>query len=222
MWEYVLIGGGFAFAAAIQPGPLQAFLFMSVSQRGWRRTLPAAFSPLLSDGPVALVVLVLLNQAPEILGGYLRVAGGLFLMYLGWASFRQWKNPSPETASHKTSTPQTLFRAAMVNILNPNPYIGWSLVLGPAALSAWKLGAWYAVALIVSFYLTMVVALAGTIYLFGATQWLAPRRRRTLVLLSSCILALLGAYQSVMGIVEIAHHNYYWGITSLARFSWLS
>ena len=33
MLESIFIGGGFAFAAAIQPGPLQAFLLASVLSR---------------------------------------------------------------------------------------------------------------------------------------------------------------------------------------------
>jgi len=37
--------------------PLQAFLLSSVAQRGGNEPLPAALSPLLSDGPIALLVL---------------------------------------------------------------------------------------------------------------------------------------------------------------------
>jgi threonine/homoserine/homoserine lactone efflux protein len=82
MIENFLIGGGFAFAAAIQPGPLQAFLLSSVTQRGWKRTMPAALSPLLSDGPIALFVLLVLNRLPDALDRFLQVAGGLLLLYL--------------------------------------------------------------------------------------------------------------------------------------------
>ena len=44
MFELMLIGGGFAFAAAVQPGPLQAFLLARVAADGWKRTLPAALA----------------------------------------------------------------------------------------------------------------------------------------------------------------------------------
>ena len=36
MLEYILIGGAFAFAAAVQPGPLQAFLLARVATDGRR------------------------------------------------------------------------------------------------------------------------------------------------------------------------------------------
>jgi len=89
MLEYILIGGGFAFAAAIQPGPLQAFLLSSVAQKGWKRTLPASLAPLISDGPIALLSLFVLTRMSEVMIRALQAAGGFFLIYLAWASYRQ-------------------------------------------------------------------------------------------------------------------------------------
>ena len=42
--------------------PLWMFSSQAVS-RGWRKALPVAFSPLVTDGPVAILVLALLSQA---------------------------------------------------------------------------------------------------------------------------------------------------------------
>jgi hypothetical protein len=64
MLESLIIGSSFAFTAAIQPGPLQAFFLSSVAKRGWLRTLPASLAPLLSDGPIAPPVLPVLNRVP--------------------------------------------------------------------------------------------------------------------------------------------------------------
>jgi threonine/homoserine/homoserine lactone efflux protein len=203
MLEYIFLGGGFALAAAIQPGPLQAFFLSSVAQRGWKRTLPAAFAPLISDGPIAVLALVVLNQIPPVMSKVLQIIGGIFLIYLAWGSYRQWKKDIPEDAEDDTSAPRTVIQAAMVNILNPHPYLGWSLVLGPALLSAWEKSPAYATVLVISFYGTMVVALAGTILLFGTTRYLGPRGRRTLILISAVLLALLGVYQLAAGILGI-------------------
>jgi threonine/homoserine/homoserine lactone efflux protein len=74
-----------------------------------------------------------------------------------------------------------------VNILNPNPYLGWSLVMGPAVLKAWRENPLNSVALIITFYAIMIACLAGTIFLFGATRFLGARRQRTFVV--SAILA---------------------------------
>ena len=200
MLEYLFIGGGFAFAAAIQPGPLQAFLLSSVAQRGWKRTLPASLSPLLSDGPIALIVLLVLTRVPETLSRVLQAAGGVLLLYFAWATFRQWRQQTTTDSNQNDAIPRTLIQAATVNLLNPNPYLGWSLVLGPAFLNAWQTGHTNAVALIFAFYATMVTVLAGTIILFGTTDFLGPRSRRALILVSALTLAAIGMYQFVVSL----------------------
>lgn len=195
LMEYIVLGGGFAIASAIQPGPLQAFLLSSVAQRGWKRTLPASFAPLISDGPIALLVLLFLNQVPTLTRIFLQAGGGILLLYLAWSSFRNWKRPPVTSNNKEGSIPQSLLQASLVNLLNPNPYLGWSLVLGPAAVNAWRVDPINAVALLSSFYGVMVLALAGTIIVFGTTRFLSESGRRGLILISAVILAILGIYQ---------------------------
>jgi threonine/homoserine/homoserine lactone efflux protein len=202
MLEYILIGSGFAFAAGIQPGPLQAFLLSTVTQKGWKRTLPVSFAPLVSDGPIALLTLLVLNRVPEVMSRALRAAGGVFLIYLAWRSYRQWRHQGTTDPGAETSVPRTLVQAATVNILNPNPYLGWSLVLGPAFLAAWQTGPANAAALIIAFYATLVTVLAGTILLFGTMHFLGAGGKRVLVLLSAITLAALGVYQLVASILR--------------------
>lgn len=198
--EYLFIGSGFAFAAAIQPGPLQAFLLSSVAKHGWRRTLPAAFSPLLSDGPIVAFMLLVLKHVPEAMGSLLRVAGGTLLFYFAWSSYRQWQQQAT-TGSKNRTEPRTILQAATVNILNPNPYLAWSLILGPAVLTAWRQNPVNAIVLITTFYSVMVTVLALTIILFGTTRFLGPTGRRDLILVAALILAALGVYQLATGIM---------------------
>lgn len=54
MIPYVVFGLTYGFACAVQPGPFQAYLVSLALAHGWRRALPAALAPLLSDGPIAL------------------------------------------------------------------------------------------------------------------------------------------------------------------------
>ena len=91
--QNALLGGGFAFGAAVQPGPLQAFLVARVMETGWRRTLPACLSPLLSDGPIALVVLLVLGRLSVPAQHLLRVAGGGLLLFFAWKALEQWRRP---------------------------------------------------------------------------------------------------------------------------------
>lgn len=196
MLEYVLIGSGFAFAAAVQPGPFQAFLFSRVAERGWRATLPAALAPVISDGPIAVLALVVLKELPAGWIRGLQFAGALLLLYLALGTFRAWRRP-PEAAAESLSSarPKTLAEAVTVNLLNPNPYLGWSLILGPLVLEAWAKGAASAVALVAAFYATLVVTQGALIVLFGAARFLTPRAQKHLMLASAILLAALGVFQ---------------------------
>jgi threonine/homoserine/homoserine lactone efflux protein len=198
-----MIGAGFAIAAALQPGPLQAFLFSRVAQQGWKKTLPAALAPVMSDGPIALVTLVILNQLPEVMTRLLQLGGGFLLLYLAWSSLKQWRAAPKPIIAEDGSIPQTMFQAALVNLLNPNPYLGWSLVLGPAAIAAWAITPIRAVALVGSFYFTIVLGTMGVVMLFGLTGFLSDERRHSLILISAIILAALGGYQLVSAVSSI-------------------
>ena len=191
MLPYLILGMTYAFAAAVQPGPLQTYLISQTLSHGWRRTLPAAFSPLLSDGPVILLVLLVLSRVPLWMAQALRLAGGVFVLYLAWAAMKSWRTYGTQPMA---PAPSSLLRAALVNVLNPNPYISWSLVLGPLLLKAWREAPAHGVALLAGFYGTMVLALAGTILLFAAARNLGPRVTRLLIGLSSIALACFGCY----------------------------
>lgn len=201
MSEQFFIGVSFAFAAAVMPGPLQAFLLASVTRNGWRRTLPAAVAPVISDVPIAAIMLLALGKLPEALNRTLQAAGGLFLLHLAWMAWRDWRRPPAPTGESSSSTPRTLWQAVLVNVLNPNPWLGWSLVLGPACIRAWHQAPAHAVALVASFYVTMAACLGAIIVIFGATRWLGPAARRALVLASAAALAVLGAHRLVAAVI---------------------
>jgi threonine/homoserine/homoserine lactone efflux protein len=62
MLIYLIQGVTFGFAAVVQPGPFQTYLMSQALNHGWRRTLPAALAPLISDGPIILLTLLVLSQ----------------------------------------------------------------------------------------------------------------------------------------------------------------
>ena len=200
MGAYLLYGATFAFAAAVQPGPLQAYLVSQALARGWRRTLPAALSPLLSDGPVIVIVLLVLSRVPTRFEHVLRLAGAMFLFYLAFSAFRTWRDYRGLEPSLDGSARQSLFRATVVNLLNPNPYLGWSLVLGPLLLKGWHEAPANGVALIAGFYGTMVVSLAVIIVVSAGARRLGPRIGRVLVGASALALACFGVYELWSGL----------------------
>jgi threonine/homoserine/homoserine lactone efflux protein len=195
MLPYLILGATYAFAAAVQPGQLQAYLISQSLANGWRRTLPAAFAPILSDAPIVTLVLLVLTRVPPSFVYMLQLAGGVFILYLAAGAFKAWRDDRGATAASAAPAHQTLIKAAIVNLLNPNPYLGWTLVLGPLVLRAWRQSPTNAVALVVAFYATLVVATAGIIILFAAARSFGPRVARQLVGISALALAAFGLYQ---------------------------
>jgi threonine/homoserine/homoserine lactone efflux protein len=197
--KYISIGGSLAFAAAVQPGPFQAYLFNRATSIGWKKTLPAALAPLLSDGPIAVLALIVLGRLTPAMQSGLRTAGGLLLLYLAWNAYRLRKSGGRDSLTKNNKAPRTLIEAALVNLLNPNPYIGWALILGPVAVTAWREAPGLGVAVVAAFYTTMIAMLAVLIVLFGGARLLGPGGRRALNWISVVILAALGVYQLWMG-----------------------
>ena len=194
MVNNILIGISYALSAGLQPGPLQAFFLAKVAEQGWRRTLPAAFAPLISDGPIALVSILLLNILPETFRNLLQLAGGFLLLFFAWNAFRNWREDQEVDFRESETTPKTVFQAALINLLNPNPYLGWSLVMGPAVVAAWAKSPVIAVSLLLAFYITMIITSMVMIYFMGRALLLGPDARKVMNLISALLLVGLGLY----------------------------
>jgi threonine/homoserine/homoserine lactone efflux protein len=172
-------------------------------KNGWRRTLPAALAPLLSDIPIAIVILFILSRIPAWMVHALRLTGGFFLLYLAYGAFQTWRNYNENKPAQLQSGKQTLLRAVTVIWLNPNPYLGWSLVLGPMFLKGWSESPSQGIALLVGFYATMVFSMAGIIILFAFARNLGARINRSLIGLTAIALAGFGVYQIWLGIAAL-------------------
>lgn len=194
MVNNILIGISYALSAGLQPGPLQAFFLAKVAENGWRRTLPAAFAPLISDGPIAVVSILLLNILSETFRNLLQLAGGFLLLYFAWVAFKNWREDQVVEIGDPESPPKTIFQAALINLLNPNPYLGWSLVMGPAVLAAWDISPGTAVTLLLAFYITMIGTSMMMIFLMGRALLLGPGARKVMNLISTILLVGLGFY----------------------------
>jgi threonine/homoserine/homoserine lactone efflux protein len=202
MWLYILQGIGYGFAAGVQPGPLQTYIISQTLTKGWRRVLPAAFAPLISDGPIIAICLLVLSQVPLWLQRLLSIAGGLFVLYLAYGAYQTWKHFDPTVPGTETGNQKSILKAAFVNILNPSPYIFWTLVTGPILLAGWHETPAYGVGFIVGFYLTMIFSLVTIVLLFSTARQLGPKINRILLGVSALALLCFGLYQLWLGILS--------------------
>lgn len=199
MLIYILQGIGYGFAAAAQPGPLQTYIISQTLIKGWRRSLTAAFAPLVSDGPIVALCLLVLSQLPPWFEKFLYLAGGVFVLYLAYGAFQTWRkfdaNSAPEAEAR-----QSVFKAAFINMLSPGPYIFWSLVTGPILVAGWREAPVFGVAFMFGFYVTFVLSLMTIIVVFGAMRGLGEKIRRALLGASAVALLGFGLYQLWRGL----------------------
>jgi len=192
MINYFIFGISYAFACVVQPGPFQAFLFSQSLMHGWRKTIPLVFAPLLSDLPVIILVLLVLTQIPHVVLVILQCIGGVFLLYLAFNAYKTWRTFN-QTDQPLVTNQKNLFKAVLVNLLNPNPYLGWSLVMGPMLIKGWSENPANGIILLIIYSIVMVI-------LFAAAGNLGPRINRISLGISVIAFAIFGFYQLWSGI----------------------
>jgi threonine/homoserine/homoserine lactone efflux protein len=194
---YLLQGAAFGFAAAVQPGPFQTYLIAHALRVGWRRALPAALAPLLSDGPIILLAVFVLSWIPPWVQRVLFVAGGLFAIYLAAGT---WRARAASTVPTLEAPERGVLKATFTNLLNPGPWVFWTLVTGPILVSAWRQAPLQGLSFLLGFYVVLITTLAGIIILFGTARALGPRITRVLLGLSAVVLFAFGCYQIWRGL----------------------
>jgi threonine/homoserine/homoserine lactone efflux protein len=201
-WSYLLQGAGLGLSAAATPGPLQAFLISRAIAHGWKRTLPAVLAPLLSDLPIVSVILLLLSSLPTEFIRFVRIAGGLYVLYLAWRTALACWHFSAQAAPPEAAR-RTLWQAVGINFLSPGPYLFWSLMAGPAVLRGWAIAPALGIAFIVGFYSVMTGSSALLVILFGAVRALGPRAVRAMLGLSALAMLIFGLLQLWEGIFAV-------------------
>lgn len=200
MWPYLIQGIGFGFAAASQVGPFQTFLISQALTRGWKRALPGAFAPFISDGPIVLLSVLVLSQLPEWAQRGMYILGGLFVLYLAYGSYKSWRNFDENHVHPELSGQQTVFKAAMTNLLSPGAYLFWMFVTGPILVQGWRETPINGLGLVIGFYSSFILCLIAMIIVFGAASKLGPKLNHALLGISCVVLFGFGIYQLRLGL----------------------
>lgn len=195
-WQGLLLGG----AAAAQPGPFQAYLLSQTLKNGLRRTLVAALAPLMSDGPIIALVLLVLTQMPDWFVSLLRLGGGFFLIYLAYKAYRSASRVLETGAAAPASeNRQSIREAALMNMLSPNAYIFWSTIAGPIFLEGWGQAPANGLGFMLGFYGALVGGFMSFVVLFGVVGQASPKLNRALGTVSAVALFGFGLYQLWLG-----------------------
>jgi threonine/homoserine/homoserine lactone efflux protein len=209
--QIALLLQGFALglSAAASPGPFQAYLISQALGGGWRRAAPVAFAPLISDGPIIVGALILLDHLPPAFLRIISLAGGLFVLYLAWGLWRQWRSPARANGDSGSDSPisdpqnaQVLWRGVMMNLLSPGPYTFWTLVTGPILLAATHQSCLHVGAFLGGFYGALIGGMLAIASVFHLARQLGPRVVRSLLLASVVILTIFGVLLLYRGVIS--------------------
>lgn len=154
--------------------------------------------PLVSDPPVIVACLLALAGLPGGLLRLLSLAGGALLVYLGASTLRGlWRERAGPAGDGQATVPWRggFWRAVLVNLLNPNAWLFWSLVGGPILAGALRSATPQPHAFLGGFYVALTATNAATVLVFGALGRLGPRASRALGGLSAVAFLALGLAQ---------------------------
>ena len=202
MWlSFLLRGLPLGLTAAVMPGPYQLFIFSEAAKKGWRKALPLAIVPLLSDGPIIVILFFLLRQTPDWFLIALKILGGLFILYLAYGAYKS----SSQMLNLDKQAVQSygLFKGIAMNFLNPNPWIFWSVVGIPILLEGLQHSLATGLIFILGFYLTMIPMLVIMIFVFATSSRFGPRLNQSLQKIAAVALAAFGLYQLYQGVMSL-------------------
>ncbi|MBX5451953.1 LysE family translocator [Thermogemmatispora sp.] len=214
MLTALFLGISYGFTAGISPGPMLGLVITQTLQHGWRAGNLVALAPLLTDLPIILLAVLLISQLPISALGWLAVAGGLFVLYLGCetaltayryghTSFSSQTLPSSASTGHARGP--VLWRAVVTNALNPHPYLFWGTVGAQLLIRNYEeQGAAGPALLLLSFYACLVGTKLGIAGIVNRSRhWLQGPVYRWVLFLSALLLMALGLWLLTEGLSSL-------------------
>ena len=141
-------------AAGFSPGPLTLLVISETLRHGLRSGLQVAIAPILTDIPIILLAILVLERLSgwPLALGVVSLAGGAFLLWLGYGSMRV----GGVEISSAGDGPHSIRRGIAINLLNPNPYVFWISVGVPTILGALSISYAHAASFLGAFFFFIV------------------------------------------------------------------
>ncbi len=170
----LLLGLSLGLSAGLSPGPLMTLVITTALRGGFWHGLRVAAAPFITDLPIILLSLFVLNLLPSWTLALIGLVGSAYVVYLGWETIHSARQSDLAAMARKSdldaaTSPKTdaLRRGAMVNALNPHPYLFWATVGGPTLLAAFSQSVLQGMLFLVGFYTALVgskVAIAALVH----------------------------------------------------------
>jgi threonine/homoserine/homoserine lactone efflux protein len=180
-------------AAGVAPGPLLTLVVSQTLRFGTTEGLKVALAPLLTDLPIVLVSVLLLSRLLDsgTVFGIISLTGALYLGFLALEALRT----QPVETDFSDANPKSWRRGALVNFLNPHPYLFWMTVGGPLILKGMQKDPISPLLFVIGFYILLIgskLFLAGVIGRYRG--FLSSRAYVSVVRVLGLVLAGLGLF----------------------------
>ncbi|MCK4655143.1 MAG: LysE family transporter [Candidatus Cloacimonetes bacterium] len=126
--NFLLPGLLIGLTAGLSPGPLLTLVISETLIHGRKNGVKVALAPLFTDTPIIIITVFIFIQLKDMntVLGFISIAGGLFLAYLGYENLKVKESQF----QMKPVKDQSLKKAIITNALSPHPYIFWLSVGG--------------------------------------------------------------------------------------------
>jgi len=193
MFESLLVAGVLlGTVEGFKPGPLQTLVITETLKRDWKAGFKVTLAPLVTDGPIilfcALIVSSLSNN--DQIFATISFAGALFLTYMAYETFMINEVKINEVDSRNSP----LYKGVITNLLNPNPYIYWTLIGSPFLVQAFEKGTFLPLVFILPFFIAFILCKTFTAILVDRSRTFLSSRTYFAVLKSLALILLVFAF----------------------------
>jgi threonine/homoserine/homoserine lactone efflux protein len=204
MWALFTAATLLGLAEGFKPGPLNTLVISETLRYDWKAGTKVALSPLITDAPIITLSALMWSKATSLSGieAVLYLAGAAFLTWLGIDGLR---SASPDFDEiNEPQEEHSLRRGIITNLLNPNPWMFWTLAGAPFIVAAWKVSVWMPFAFVIPFLSMLIgVKILIAITFHRSKDWMSEGGLLWAIRISSLALLALAALFALQGISTI-------------------
>jgi threonine/homoserine/homoserine lactone efflux protein len=161
-------GTVFGLSAGLAPGPLLMLIITQTLKHNTHEGIKVALAPLITDIPIILLAFVFIQYLSEfkLILGMVALLGSFYVLFLAYESLRI----QPFTVKSSADAPRSIKKGALVNAMNPHPYLFWLTVGTPFMVASYAENRLAPAVFIICFYICLVGSKVLLAWLVGKSS----------------------------------------------------
>lgn len=198
MIQALIAGLTLGLGSGAAPGPLTGMAITTTMRSGRHAGIRIAFAPLISDTLIIVLALTVVSNVPDRGLQILGVVGAVVVAFFGVETLWSARNAEPprsdsDAVPHWLDRFSPLVQGALVNVLNPAPWIFWITAGSTLLLGYWQSNPASAIIFLTTFYAMLVGMKIAIVLGLAATRHRMSRSVYRGILYTSGALLLVAA-----------------------------